>query len=737
VKCDTLKARADEILAGYQVSHSVDDLEIVIGLYEETLRLRPAGHERQAEAFNDLGVALYYFCFHQKVDEARANRAIELLREGLRLRPRGHPLRHRSLHDLARTLNLIQYEQLGGTIDIVEESAALNREALQLRPPGHPERLNSLGGLANDLGRIFQHTGDVDIQAKTVRIRREALEICPPDHPLRYMALDTLGGELKGSFEITGDSETLAEAIVLTREAIQMCPMEHPERWMVLDNLSHLLWFRFAYQGHSYSLPEAIDLSREALQLLSEAHPKRPTIMGNLADLLLTRFRHHGDGNALTEPITLLREALDMRTSGSCSDDHALQCLADALELKYDDDGDLASLLEAATLRRDTLLLRPIGNWRRHVSLEGLAQVLNKIGDESWPEALSCYLEALQVCPVGCPDRARLLSGLSRCYLNPTSQYFNFSEGITCLSKAYANSISPVSGRLKSAIVDLQQLEAAYGASMKGGHAKPRPYEDERVLNLYTQVMGLLPLAANFGLDHSARLQALTGCDEISRNAAARAMLLGGVSQAVQMLEQGRGVFWTQTLHLRATAFDRVPRDDCQELQRMLRLFEHGVRRVESLKQSVIQHERELEERRQLNESVQALILKIRGYPGLDRFLLPPVFGSLLSSLPDGYVVIVNVSKLGHHAFLLRRSTGLATGLELKPFRAGFDCATLRTRLPREGALHARAMRINKGTVSKFEEVLSVVWTSIVHPVLQALGLHVSRGSLSHALCLI
>jgi hypothetical protein len=256
-------------------------------------------------------------------------------------------------------------------------------------------------------------------------------------------------------------------------------------------------------------------------------------------------------------------------------------------------------------------------------------------------------MEALHVCPTGSPGRAQLLSGMSRCFLEPTSQSFNFFEGTTYLFKAYADSISPVSRRLKSAIVDLQQLEAAYAASTKGGHTGSRTHDDERVLDLYIQVLGLLPLAANLALDHTARLQALTGCDEICRNAAAWAMLLGKVSQAVQMLEQGRGVFWTQAIHLRGTAFEGGPHDDCQELQQMIRLLEHGAHRVEIQRQSVAQHERELERRRQLNESVQALILKIRGYPGLDRFLLPPAFDSLFSAEECPSLVITSFFSVG------------------------------------------------------------------------------------------
>jgi hypothetical protein len=116
--------------------------------------------------------------------------------------------------------------------------------------------------------------------------------------------------------------------------------------------------------------------------------------------------------------------------------------------------------------------------------------------------------------------------------------------------------------------------------------------------------------------------------------------------------------------------------------------------------------------------------------------LLPPAFDALLGSLPNGFVVIVNASKLGHHALLLHRATKLTTSLILKPSRADFDFATLRAQLPRDmmelseddSEIGNRAMRLDNGRfVDKVEEALSVLWIFIVQPVVQALGLHVSR----------
>jgi hypothetical protein len=702
-------------------------------MHEKALRLRPVEHEHRAESLNDLGDALYHFCHHHKTDETRANECIELLREALHLRPPGTPLRDESLHNLARSLHFILYQQRGN-LDFVKESASLNREALLLRSAGHPDRFKSMNNLAINLTRIVDHTGDMVMQAEAVNIHREVLQMRPPGHSLRYTSLSNLGNALFIRFERLGRSEHLAEAISVTREAVQICPVGHPQRSMVLNNLAYGLSLRANYEGHFESLPEAISCRRDVLQLLSDTHPERAQVVCNLAYSLLASFRVCGEDGALAEAISLLREGVTLSSSGACTRDDAMCNLAEALQAKFDKTGETEALSEALELHRDVLHLRPIGHRWRFLSLGRLARVLCRIGYESWPEALSRYQEALTLCPTGHAGRARLLSGMSTCFLDPRSPFFRLSDGVSCLSEAYADT-SLVNGRLKSSVSDLHQLEAADSARITGSHLDAHTRCDEQILNLYSQVIGLLPLAANFGLDHDARLQAVTGVDEITRNAAARAVLFGCVSQAVELLEQGRGVFWTQTLHLRAITFDGVPEHDCQELQSMLQVLNHGARRLESSGQSIGQREQELEERRVLNETVQALITKIRGYPGLGRFLLPPAFNALLGSLPDSFVVIVNTSKLGQHALLLHRPTGLARSLVLKQFDTDYDCAQLREQLPRDTVLmfgpsnevEARAMQIKSGRKRpRFEDVLSLLWTSIVRPIFDVLGLNVS-----------
>jgi tetratricopeptide (TPR) repeat protein len=718
------------------VSHLEGTLEEAIGMYERLLDLRPPGHALRRQTVSDLGDALWRFCFYHSHDKARADCCIATLREALHLCPPGHLLRDETLHDLARALFFITFDLLGD-LDALAESVVLNREALTLRPPGHPSRDKSLNNLASALKTRFNYCGDFNLLEEAVRMHREVLRLRPLGHPRRDIALNNLSGVLVTSFEQQGSFETVTEAIALCREAVDLCPIGNPGRFTILSNLAEYLRLRAIYQGFSVCLAEAMELYREVLNTMPEAHPKRGRMMMNYGDTLLLASQEYGDSRLLSEAIVVLRETITLLPEGAHIHDIALNNLAGALVASSEQSGDMSLLSEAVTLHEEALKLRPPGHSLRIESLGSLADLYSRIEPVSWKKAHALYCEALRICPQGYPLRAQLLSGIARCFLDAGSSFFDPVQGISHLSVAYADNLTHITRRLRAASTDMRNVESTYASVTRHMDEAARSQYNALVLELYSQIIGILPLAANFGIDHKARLRAVAGTDRIARNAASHALLAGRVSVAIETLEEGRGVFWTQTLHLRIAAFDRVPKDDREELQRLLVLLDGATHGTRACELSAAQRERELGRRRHLNEQAQSLIAKIRGYPGLHRFLLPSAFDAVFASLPDGFVVIVNTSEVAHHALILHRLTGLATSLDLELPRARFDSAVLREKLPRDAtSVHEqdrnalRVMRIDKGAGDSFDYVLGLLWTSIVRPVINRLGLEVSPSLL-------
>jgi tetratricopeptide (TPR) repeat protein len=733
-RADALKALADVLLADHAVSRKLEIIEEAISVYDQVLQFRPLGHERRAEAVNDLGDALCSFCVYNGIDDSRALRSFDLLREAVQLRPENHPLRDQSLHSLARALNFLGYQQRSGDLALLNECIQLNREALQLRTVGHPERVKSLGNLAGALMDHFDRCGDPSSIEEGVHMSREVLQLLKPGHPLRDRSLENLAIALRQLAAFQGGLSSLAEAECLLREALALRPSGHPLRFRTLNNLACSLQTRYGLQALPTALSEAIALRREALKLVPASHPEWSVVMKDLANSLVVDFRYRRDLSSITEAITLLRRALLLLSVGSPDRHHSMITLAEALLAQFDECKDRACLLEAIAVYHDTLDLCPPGHVDRPETLHRLGHLLSRPECQSWPKALALFCEAVRSCPAGYGARSVLLSDMSKCFLDPASPFFDLGKGISHPSEGYSNELSHVNQRLGQAVSDLRNVETAYIEAMKNAEFSIRDQYASLILDLHAKIIGLLPRAANFGLDHKTRLRVITGSDEISRNAAARAVLLGRISQAVELLEEGRGIFWSQTLHLRATVFDGIPAKDREILLRLLRQLEYGTRDTENSDQTVSQREEALERRRRLDEEVQALISKIRAYPGCSRFLMPAAFQNLFNSLPNGFVIILNASKIGHHVLLLHKTTRLATSLELQPPSSGFTWVGLRARLPRDGGTemdsnsepYSRAMRKDSGQYSSLEIVLSQLWTFMVQPVICQLGLQVS-----------
>jgi tetratricopeptide (TPR) repeat protein len=732
-RASMLKGLADALMADYASSHKLDAIEEAISVYEQVLQFRPLGHKQRDEAVCDFGEALYAFCRFNGTDDSRAHRTLVLLREAVQLRPPNHPSRDRPLHSLARALLFIDYEQRSGNLAALTECILLNRECLQLRKVDHPGRADALSDLAVALLRSFERCGDPTLILESIDMNREALHLRKPGHPLHDASLNNLAMALRRLASLQGDLDALAESVSLLREVLELHPRGHPLRFYALGNLANSLHTRYQLQVLPAALSEAIALRREACQLFPASHPEWWRLITQLAESLVADFRHRRDGCSITEAITLLRQAVLLRPIGHDHRHLSLGNLAEALLAQFDEFRDIACLREAITLQREVLHLRTQGHMQRLEALHRLGHMLSRPESRSWPEALALFYEAVESCPAGHPSRSLLFSDMSKCFLDPSSPYFDLSKGIAHLSEGYSNELSHVNQRLGQAVSDLRVVETAYTGAIEDADAAAKACYTSQILDLHVQVIGLLPRAANFGVDHKTRLQVITGSDEIARNAAARALLLECTPQAVELMEEGRGIFWSQTLRLRSTGFDGIPDSDRENLLRMLRMLEHGARSAGCSEQTVAEREQALERRRQMNDEAEALISKIRSYPGCTRFLMPAAFDSLLGGLPDGVVIILNVSKLAHHAILLHKTAGIAAGLELESLSTSFDSAILRARFPRDATAQpahkdeqrTRAMRLDIGRVSPFDHVLSQLWTSVVQPIICKLSLQV------------
>ncbi|KAH0838884.1 hypothetical protein J3R83DRAFT_7311 [Lanmaoa asiatica] len=118
---------------------------------------------------------------------------------------------------------------------------------------------------------------------------------------------------------------------------------------------------------------------------------------------------------------------------------------------------------------------------------------------------------------------------------------------------------------------------------------------------------------------------------------------------AVELLEQGRGVFWSQLARLRSPLDDVIASGPAGK-----KLADHFIQLAKLIRNALDspgpdQHDRVC----RLNVQLQEVVTGVRGLPGLSRFLLPSLSSDLQQAAREGPVIIVNASEYGCDALIV------------------------------------------------------------------------------------
>jgi CHAT domain-containing protein/tetratricopeptide (TPR) repeat protein len=699
-RSSSLNNLAVDLSSRYKQLGAMVDLDEAIVLAREALGLFPQGHPSRSSSLNNLAVHLSsrYKQLGAMVD---LDEAIVLAREALGLFPQGHPSRSSSLNNLAVHLSS-RYKQLGAMVDL-DEAIVLDREALGLRPQGHPARSMSLSNLAVDLSIRYEQLGAMVDLDEAIVLAREALGLRPQGHPARSMSLSNLAARLSTRYEQLGAMVDLDEAIVLGREALSLCPQGHPDRSLSLNNLAVHLSSRYKQLGAMVDLDEAIVLDREALGLRPQGHPSRSGSLNNLAVHLSSRYKQLGAMVDLDEAIVLAREALGLHPQGHPSRSGSLNNLAADLSTRYEQLGAMVDLDEAIVLDREALGLRPQGHPDRSSSLNNLAVHLSSRYKQlgamvDLDEAIVLDRDALGLRPQGHPDRSESLDNLAHHLRNrfTRSNQLHDKEELFSL---YAQLVHVAQ------IVSSSDLSAAKSWIRVAEH-----FQHPTILLAYDTSLRLLirHVATIPSLpQHLVILKDLTSSLAVD---AFSACLRNRVpAHAVELLEQGRGVFWSQLTRLSSPLHDVGVSSPAGEL-----LAEEFTRLALLIRNALDspgadQHERLCG----LNIQMQTIVTNIRELPGLSRFLLPSLFPDLQRAASEGPVIIVNASQYSCDA--------LVVFLDRDPVH-------IPLRITREGVrdlsteLQTLTVRATRADVTKeLACFLRQLWDQIVSPIVDCL----------------
>jgi hypothetical protein len=278
----------------------------------------------------------------------------------------------------------------------------------------------------------------------------------------------------------------------------------------------------------------------------------------------------------------------------------------------------------------------------------------------------------------------------------------------------------------------------------------PVKYYDQspETLIAFDTVMSLLLLIA--GLEHTIqqRHQLLQDMSDLPLKAAAAACSLGHVDKALEWLEQGRCLVWTQLNHLR-TPLDDLVLHDSELAQRFLdvsKSLERTAARNSPIQSGMSLSDKmslEKEAHTQLNLAMEwnDLLHTIRTLPGFHNFLQPSPCSTLIHNLPDsGPIVVINV----HHSRCdaIAVLAGLNEPLHIplpelslekakayqQDFMAHLQQHQVRMQAagpdPLDNPQERGLQRFQK--IKKVHNVLAGLWRNIVKPILESLGFPVS-----------
>ncbi|KAG2115415.1 hypothetical protein BD769DRAFT_1752789 [Suillus cothurnatus] len=715
-----------------------EDLDQAIALHREALALRPVGHTDRSTSLNNLATQLSSRFEHRGNDED-LDQAIAFQREAVALRPVGHTDRSTSLNNLANQLSS-RFEHRGNDEDL-DQAIALHREALALRPVGHTDRSSSLNNLAYLLSSRFQHRGNDEDLDEAIALQREALALRPVGHTDRSQSLNNLANQLSSRFEHRGNDEDLDQAIALQREALALRP----------------------HRGNDEDLDQAIALHREALALHPVGHTDRSKSLNNLATQLSSRFQHRGNDEDLDQAIALHREALDVRPVGHTDRSSSLNNLATQLSSRFEHRGNDEDLDQAIALHREALALRPVGHTGRSTSLNNLACQLSsrfehRGNDEDLDQAIALHREALALHPVGHTDRSKSLNNLAvqlctrfehrrnredfdesrdnlRCALTLLTQYdpyqltvhrslaivyLSFHDSVLDGTNAGEgdDSMNAVMHHLQAAAnVVSAGLLPRLRASLTWVHLA-RQHSHGTELEAYTTSMQLLDAHMSTTASVSSRHNIMKEFPStLAVDAASCALRSGDVRRAVELLEQGRTIIWTQMTR------PRTPLESLQTRGDHAAALVKRFRDLGSLLDKPPANEQEATPRvdveaeearyRRLVKDWNGAVEEIRKIEGFSRFLLSPSFSDLRDAARGGPIIVLIASMSSCDAVIIWH--------EQPP-----------THIPLPTTLEKLLTLVNKfqrRSTLALTAALIELWDDIVCPVVRNLGPFSPRGS--------
>ena len=242
------------------------------------------------------------------------------------------------------------------------------------------------------------------------------------------------------------------------------------------------------------------------------------------------------------------------------------------------------------------------------------------------------------------------------------------------------------------------------------------------------------------------------GSDGLARDAARCAIRSGHIDKAIELLEAGRSIFWSQVLSLRSP-FDQLHKiapelaDNLQNIANQLEIGSHRDVFSEILdNRKKLSIDQEAARLNRLNEEWAQSIDEVRKLSGFEDFLRPSRLSSLRAAASEHPVVIlianddeshclIMTSTITHHIPLPKLGTPrlkklvhtIRTACSQPPISRLLVDQTQDVNITLLGEERAGRVSSPRSSDDKFKSVLRELWDELVKPVVNFLDIKVSQ----------
>ncbi|KAK7454051.1 hypothetical protein VKT23_011564 [Stygiomarasmius scandens] len=660
-------------------------------------------------------------------DQAEAiQKAIRLCREGVLL---GARFRH------------------SGALEDIDQSIDILQRAINLLPDDYFDKSAYLNNIGVSFSIRFDHQGELADIEQAIDAQERAVKLASEGHADMPLYLSSLGNSFVRRFERHGNLADIERALTLQSRAVELTPNDHVSKPQYLNNLGTSYFCHFEHFGELANIEHAIRVQQHAVDLMSDDHPKKPIAvdaqqravestpddhahkprcLDSLGSVLFTRFERLRKSADMDGAIAAHKHALELTPDDHADKPRYLSNFANSIS-HFERQGEIANVPSAIDIQQHALELTPDDHADKPMYLNNLGSSFidrfkchGELADIQ--SAIDVQHQALELIPDDHANRPVILSNLGVSFKTRFKHCGDMND-FEHASSAYERAAKSMAGT----------PSVRYAAAVQWAHLCSEASRLPFALNAYRIALELIPQVVWLGYGVQRRYEELADLGNTVNAAAAVAISTGDTELALEWLEEGRNIVWSQILHLR-TPVDELYIENA-ELAERLQMVSRALANAASRSSRTLNPSTELSRHKSLQDEVSEhhslaleysrILNEVRMLDGFENFLLPQKLNELARAAHNGPVVIINVHTMRCDALVLSHSGSVllvplpefsyvtAKKLQSDLF-SSLQRANFRDR-------KSRPAPINRVAPIPFPSILANLWNLVVNPILSVL----------------